>query len=191
MRGVRPTISGFLMTHRKALLVIDVQNALCHGEGATYNALGVIDNINLVASRARQAGVPVIYIQHDTESDALRYQTEGWRLPKELENKNSDIYVRKQASDSFKETDLKERLDRLDVRELIICGMQSEFCVDSSLRCALSLGYTVTIMADGHTTVDNDIIPANTISRHHNCTWENITSYSSRATAVNANEIEL
>lgn len=179
------------MTHSKALLVIDVQNALCHGKGATYNALGVIDNINLVASRARQAGVPVIYIQHDTESEALRYQTEGWQLPKELENSDTDIYVRKQTSDSFKETDLKDNLDRLDIQELIICGMQTEFCVDSTLRCALSLGYTVTVIADGHTTVDNDIIPASTISKHHNCTWENITSYSARAIAINANEIVL
>ncbi len=39
------------MRNKKALLVIDVQNALCHGEGATYNALNVIDNINLVASK--------------------------------------------------------------------------------------------------------------------------------------------
>jgi nicotinamidase-related amidase len=179
------------MTHSKALLVIDVQNALCHGKGATYNALGVIDNINLVASRARQAGAPIIFVQHDTEADALRYQSEGWQLPKELESSAADIYVRKKASDSFKKTDLKDHLDRLDIQELIICGMQSEFCVDSTLRCALSLGYTVTVIANGHTTVDNDIIPASTISKHHNCTWENITSYNSRAAAINANEIVL
>ncbi len=165
------------MRSKKALLVIDVQNALCHGEGATHNALGVIDNINLVVSRARQVGVPVIYVQHDTETGAMRYLSEGWQLPKELENLDSDIYVRKQASDAFKKTDLKEHLDRLGVQELIICGMQSEFCVDSTLRRALSLDYAVTVIADGHTTVDNDIIPAGTISRHHNSTWENITSY--------------
>ncbi len=179
------------MTHRKAILVIDVQNALCHGKGATFNSLGVMDNINHVVARARQAGVPVIFVQHETESDPMRYQSEGWQLPKELKNAESDIYIRKKTSDSFKGTDLKGHLDRLGTNELIICGMQSEFCVDSTVRCSLSLGYTVTIMADGHTTVDNDIIPASTISKHHNCTWENITSYSSRATAINANRIVL
>ena len=179
------------MRNKKALLVIDVQNALCHGEGATYNALDVIDNINLVASRARLAGVPVIYVQHDTEAGAMRYQSEGWLLPKELENSESDIYVRKQVSDAFKETDLKEHLDRLGVQELIICGMQSEFCVDSTLRRALSLDYAVTVMADGHTTVDNDIIPAVMISKHHNSTWENITSYRFRPSVIKAGEIVL
>ena len=48
------------MRNKKALLVIDVQNALCHGEGATYNALNVIDNINLVASKEIVTKTPCI-----------------------------------------------------------------------------------------------------------------------------------
>src|SRR5690606_1778482 len=116
--------------------------------------------------------------------------SEGWKMPGELNCNDSDIYVRKSASDSFQSTDLKVRLDALSINHVVVCGMQSEFCVDSTVRRALALGYEIIVVADGHTTVDNGVLSAAMISKHHNVTWENITSYGPRATVIASIQIE-
>ncbi|GAB1264309.1 isochorismatase family protein [Aurantivibrio infirmus] len=51
----------------KAVLIIDVQKALCCGEGATYRAEDVIANINELNRKARESDIPVIFIQHETK----------------------------------------------------------------------------------------------------------------------------
>jgi nicotinamidase-related amidase len=61
-----------------------------------------------------------------------------------------------------------EVVERID--HLLICGMQTEYCVDTTTRRAVLDGYRVTLVADGHTTPDNEVLPADTIRRHHNVT---------------------
>ena len=61
------------------------------------------------------------------------------------------------ATDSFHRTELAAVLERHGVTSLAVCGMQSDFCVDTTTRCALALGYPVQVIADGHTTVDDGV----------------------------------
>lgn len=96
------------------------------------------------------------------------------------------MFVRKTAPDSFHNTQLHTLLHEHGISHLIICGMQSEFCVDTTTRRALALGYPVTLVADGHTTSDNRTLKAAQISAHHNETLSNIMSFGPRATAVPA-----
>jgi nicotinamidase-related amidase len=48
-----------------ALLIIDVQHALCSGEYEAFEAKRVIERINLVSRKMREAGAPVVVIQHE------------------------------------------------------------------------------------------------------------------------------
>ncbi|HSN67823.1 MAG TPA: cysteine hydrolase, partial [Thermoanaerobaculia bacterium] len=59
----------------------------------------------------------------------------------------------------------------------------------TTTRRALALGYPVTLVADGHTTIDNGVLKAAQITAHHNETLSNITSFGPRATAVPASEV--
>ncbi len=176
---------------RTALLIIDVQRALCTGEYAAFAATRVIERINTVARKARAAGAPVIVIQHEEAGGPLAHGTEGWQLAEGLETIPGDIHLQKQATDSFHQTPLHAMLQELGVTNLVICGMQSEFCVDTTTRRALALGYPVTLVADGHSTMDNGVLTAAQISEHHNLTLANITSFGPRARAVAASEITL
>lgn len=178
------------MVNIQAILVIDVQNALCEGDGATSKAMDIIANINKVIRKARLAKAPVIFVQHETPSGLFTRGSYDWQLSNALDTLESDVYLRKATSDAFLDTELKERLDALKIKHLVICGMQSEFCVDSTIRRSLALGYTITVVADGHTTVDNKVLSAHAISEHHNDTWENITSYPGKAITTNAEQIE-
>ncbi len=117
--------------------------------------------------------------------------TEGWKLAHALEVLPTDTYIRKKATDSFHQTELQSVLLARDVNKLVICGLQSEFCVDTTTRRALALGYPVVLVADGHSTMDNTILSAAQISVHHNETLTNITSFGPIARAVPACEVRI
>jgi nicotinamidase-related amidase len=174
-----------------ALLIIDVQQALCTGQYAAFEVDRVIERINEVSRRVRAAGLPVVVIQHETQNDPLAFESEGWQLAKGLEVKPQDIYIRKKATDSFHNTTLQVELQARGVQKLVVCGLQSEFCVDTTTRRALALGYPVTLVADGHSTIENGVLSAAQISAHHNVTLSNINSFGPRATAVPAHELRV
>lgn len=172
-----------------ALLVIDVQQALCSGEQAAFDCHGVIKRINRVSRGARAAAVPVVVIQHEAADGALRHGTPGWQLAGDLETQPTDILLRKTATDSFHRTDLHVLLQARGVTRLAICGLHSEFCVDTTTRRALALGYPVVLVRDAHSTVDNGVLSAAQITAHHNATLSNISSFGPRATLVAAADV--
>lgn len=172
-----------------ALLIIDVQEALCTGVYATHDASGVIARLNAVAARFRAAGALVVVVQHEAATGALARGEPGWPLAAALQVEPTDFRLHKKASDAFHETALHDLLQTRGITKLVAGGMQSEFCVDSTIRRALDLGYTVTPIADGHTTLDNAVLSAPAISAHHNTTWANLTSYGVRAVPRPAAEI--
>ena len=174
-----------------ALLIIDVQQALCTGKYKAFDAERVIDRINLVSHRTRAASAPVVVIQHESQDGPLDFGTDGWKLAEGLIVQPTDIYVRKKATDSFHNTDLRSVLQARGVTTLVICGLQSEFCVDTTTRRALALGYPVTLVSDAHSTMDNAVLSAAQISAHHNETLANITSFGPRVTATPAAQVHI
>ncbi len=169
-----------------AVLVIDMQQGLCEGEGRAFDSDGVIARINAVTAKARAASIPVIFIQHESGPGYLEHGTPAWQLARGLHALPGDHYVRKTTPDSFLRTDLEERLRALGVQDLIVCGMHSEFCVDTTTRRALALGFPVVLVADGHTSAGNEALSAQQVIAHHNATLTNIGSFGPRVRAVAA-----
>ncbi|MFJ5236863.1 cysteine hydrolase family protein [Pseudomonas neuropathica] len=151
-----------------ALLIIDVQRALCSGEYQCYDIQRVIDTINGLSARARQAGVPVVLIQHEEKDSPFAHGAEGWQLADELLTVASDLRVRKTTRDSFYQTDLSKFLPSEDFERLVICGLQTDYCVNATARRAHELGYDVVLAADAHSTVDNGNMSAEDIIAEHN-----------------------
>jgi nicotinamidase-related amidase len=174
---------------KSALLVIDVQRHICLGKYAAFEADRVIERINEVSQRARAAGVPVIFIQHETSGGPMDHGSQEWQLAPGLKTLPTDVFMRKTATDSFHKTELQAILQRLGVQCLAICGLQSDFCVDTTTRRALGHGYPVTLISDGHSTLDNEVLSAAQITRHHNVTLSNIESFGVRATLAAAHVV--
>lgn len=84
--------------------------------------------------------------------------------------KESDFKIRKTKANAFLETNLDEMLTKIGAKNLIICGYSSEFCVDSTVRYASALGYTIQLVSDAHTTHDKEHLSAKQIREHHNIT---------------------
>jgi nicotinamidase-related amidase len=172
-----------------ALLIIDIQQALCSGKYAAFEVDRVIDRINFVSRKARIVGAHIVVIQHETQGGLLDHGTQGWQIAKGLGVQASDIRIRKTATDSFHNTQLASVLQTNHVSKLLICGLQSEFCVDTTTRRALALGYPVTLISDGHSTMNNSALTAAQVSAHHNETLANITSFGPRVTATPAAQV--
>ena len=174
-----------------ALLIVDVQNIVCSGELGAHEFERVIDRINHVAHKVRSVNALVVLVQHETRCGDMDYGSANWQLATLLDRSSSDVVVRKTASDAFLDTNLQALLVSRGIADLIICGFQSEFCVDSTVRRAMALGYPVTLVADGHTTFDNGVLSATEISAHHNKTLSSIESYGPRTRVVPAADIRL
>ncbi len=172
-----------------ALLVIDVQQGLCEGEHNAWQSAAVIARINTVAVKARAAGAPVIFIQHESASGYLPHGSREWQLARGLQVESADLRVRKTTPDSFHRTELEEVLRRHAVADLVICGMHTEFCVDTTIRRALALGYPVVLVSDAHTTEGNAHLSPAQVIQHHNDTLTNITSFGPRVRAISAEDL--
>ena len=174
-----------------ALLVIDVQQGLCEGEYAAWQSAAVIARINTVAEKARAAGALVIFIQHESTSGYLEHGSRGWQLADGLHAAPTDVRVRKTTPDSFHRTELEEVLKRHEIAELVICGMHTEFCVDTTTRRALALGYPVVLVADAHTSAGNVHLTPAQVIQHHNDTLTNITSFGPRVRAISTADLRV
>ncbi|APX75240.1 cysteine hydrolase family protein [Achromobacter insolitus] len=172
-----------------ALIVIDVQRALFETSPPPADAQAVLTRIDDLCRRAREAGAPVIYVQHESPGSALDHGMPGWQLDPRLHPADEDIRVRKTTPDSFLRTELAEALTRAAITNLVVCGYASEFCVDTTVRRAAALGYPVTLAADAHTTQDKPHAPGAQIRAHHNATLSSISSFGVKIAAVPAAEI--
>ncbi|MEP7084336.1 MAG: cysteine hydrolase family protein [Betaproteobacteria bacterium] len=176
---------------KSALLVIDVQDALCSGNWAAYDIDRIVERINQLAAKARAVGAPVVFIQHEEQDGPLQFDTPGWQLFERLDVHPEDIRIRKTACDAFYRTELRSQLESRGIGKLIVCGLQSEFCVDSTVRGALAQGYPVVLVADAHTTLDNGVLSAAQISAHHNVTLASIGSFGPSVTTTPAAEVRV
>lgn len=163
-----------------ALLIIDVQNAIVSGSAAPERQPAVdaaldkvVDRLRKLQADARAAGVPVIMVQHDEAGgEPLAVGSEGWQIRKELAPARGEPVVNKRSCDSFFETDLADRLRERSITHLVVGGCQTQYCIDTTVRRAVSLGYDVTLVGDGHTTGDTSSLTFSQIVSHHNATLD-------------------
>ncbi|TKB08002.1 cysteine hydrolase family protein [Desulforhopalus sp. IMCC35007] len=173
---------------KAALLIIDVQNGLFLGNPPA-EADVVIDRINELSKKARDAGVPVFFVQHEQAQGELLYGSHGWGLHADLIRADEDLRLRKTTPDAFLGTELEVKLRSLRIDSLIVCGYASEFCVDTTVRRAAALGFAVIIAADAHTTHDKQHLGGLAIREHHNATLTQISSFAVFISAQKTAEI--
>lgn len=165
-----------VVADRAALVVVDVQQGLIEGfEDDWRDVLTVISDL---ASRARDAQTPVVLIQHcgATAGHPLHPSTSGWALHPAIDPQPGDLRVKKRWSDAFRDTDLDTLLRAASVTRVVLVGAQTEYCVDTTTRRAVSLGYNVDLVADGHTTSENGLLSRDQIIAHHNQTLGNLAT---------------
>lgn len=160
---------------KKALLVIDMQRGSFTHKTPRYDTDGIVNRINTLAENFRLSGNVVIFIQHDgTTNNEFVPQTDEWKLLPELNINEHDILINKYANDIFYNSNLKHKLDSLNIDELYITGCATDFCVEATIQSALTKDYKITVVKDGHTTGNRPHLNAEKVIEHYNWVWQNM-----------------
>ncbi|MGO8809087.1 MAG: cysteine hydrolase family protein [Candidatus Sulfotelmatobacter sp.] len=164
-----------MSAEKTALLVIDVQRGilndpiLARKKEINQAFDETVLRIAGLIARARTASVPVIYIQHDGgPGHRLEPETSGWPIRPEIAPHPGEPVIHKRACDAFFETTLDAELTAARIKQLVICGCMTQYCVDTTVRRSVSLGYDVILVADGHMTADTETLRFEQIIAHHN-----------------------
>jgi nicotinamidase-related amidase len=142
----------------RAVIVVDLQNEYLPSgklplqgiEAATANAARVIE-----AARAR--GDLVVHVRHEMPgADAPLFVpgSSGVEIIPAVQPGPGEAVVVKNFPNSFRDTDLEQRLDAEGVEEVVIVGAMSHMCIDATTRAAADLGYRATVVHDACATRD-------------------------------------
>ncbi len=158
----------------RALLVVDMQNGFCHPEGSfTRIGMGLegadaaIRNAAAAIGQARRAAIPVVFTRHlyrpgrADEGQALKQNSPAlaglhglqggtWdaEVVTELACGPSDLVVDKVRFDAFQWTSLEPLLRGLNINDLVVCGVVTNLCVETTIRSAFMRDFPVTLLAD-------------------------------------------
>lgn len=152
-----------------AVVVIDMQNDYCHADGVFAGAGLVaqsmdetVDAVNGLVDRARNQGIPVVWVSMGWERDddvgilaerspflrheGLRVGTWGHQILDGLHVSSSeDAFVDKARFSAFYETVLADLLDGWGIGSIIVAGVRTDFCVESTVRDAFFRDYRVIV----------------------------------------------
>jgi len=157
---------------KSALLVIDPQVDVL---ASVWDSKRITANIETLVSKARAAGVPVIWVQHSDKD--LKYGSDGWKLAPSFVPAPTEAVVHKKYNSSFAETDLDRRLKALGVSRIVMAGAASNWCVRATAYAAVDRGYDLALVSDAHSTESLDfgngkVIPAEMIVTELNAAFK-------------------
>ena len=147
-----------------ALLVIDAQNDY-YADGAypLWNMPEATQKVCEAITRAKDAGVHIVYVQHVADPDAgpspfFNDGTPGAQIHPDVKAAAPDApVVVKRYADAFEQTTLAEELTRHGVTRLLLVGMMTQNCVTHTAISKAAEAYDVTVLTDACTTVDEMI----------------------------------
>ena len=134
-----------------ALLIIDMQLGNFSEPDPIYKGDELLEKVKSLIAKARSAQTPIVYIQNNGGSgEPDEYGTPGWEIHPSIAPVKGDVVVQKQTPDAFHETNLHSELESRGIRKLVIAGLQTEYCIDTTCRRASSLGYDIILVENAH-----------------------------------------
>ena len=137
----------------QALIVIDIQEGLVKEN--PFDTKNFIINTKAIIQHFRDQNIEVIFIRHSEDEGLLAMGSDNWQVYHELKPQENEKIFNKYYNSIFKDTKLKEYLNRKNITDLTFVGMQVEFCIDTSVKVGFEYGYKITIVEDAISTFDN------------------------------------
>ncbi|MBQ9825552.1 MAG: cysteine hydrolase [Firmicutes bacterium] len=136
------------------LIVIDMQKGIL-SEGL-YDLKGVLENVAKVIDAARNSGTEVIYVKHDDgPGSGFTFGDEDYEIADEIAPANGEKVFVKTIPSSFSNKEFAAYLEGTKDDALMIVGLQTDFCIDSTVKSAAERGYRVIVPKGTNSTFDN------------------------------------
>lgn len=141
---------------KQALILIDIQNIyFTEGGYHLYQPELAARQAKKVLNSFRAAGLPVIHIKHRFDTGGYREDSEYLnRIYWEVQPEDNETVIEKSCPNAFLCTNLARVLQELGVTNVVIAGMMSHMCVDTTVRACQDYGLQVTVIPDACTTLN-------------------------------------
>ena len=153
---------------KTALLLVDIQND--YFPGGKMELVGMEERSKKARELLdlfRKNDLPTFHIQHVSSGKGAGFflpDTEGAEVHESVKPLASDLVIQKHFPNSFRDTDLLEKLKSSGVTALVICGAMSHMCIDATTRAAADYGFRCTVIYDACATRDlqfgDTLVPA-------------------------------
>lgn len=171
---------------KSALLVIDMQDFFLDPDSPTYTCggLAILPNLKRIIEAFRKAGRPVIYTKHVHHADGLDAGIMEWwwegmclegspqsEIHKDISPRQNEKIILKHRYSAFYDTDLETVLRVLKIEDLVISGIMTNICCESSARDAYYRDYRVFFLADGTGSINEEMHLASLLNLAFGFSW--------------------
>ncbi|MDY3791074.1 MAG: cysteine hydrolase family protein [Oscillospiraceae bacterium] len=149
------------------LLIVDVQRAITNE--SLYRFEDFVSNVKLLIDTARKCGIEVIYIRHDDgPGEPLSKGNEGFEIYDEFKPVKGEKIFDKTVNSPLRDTGLLEYLKDKKETELIIAGLQTDYCIDAAVKCGFEHGFHIIVPEYSNSTFDNEFMTAEESYKYYN-----------------------
>lgn len=149
------------------LLVVDTQKLITNRD--LYNFDDFENIVKKLIAAARENGVEVIYVRHDDGVGAeLTKGTPGFEIYEGFRPQQGEVIFDKTVNSSFKGTGLLEYLKEKNVQTVVVVGLQTDYCIDATIKCGFEHGFKMIVPENANSTFDNAFMSAEASCKYYN-----------------------
>ena len=156
------------------LLVVDMQKGIVDEDLYDYESF--MDRTARLIEAARNNNVEVVFVQHDAgEGSGLSAGDKDFEIIDQISPRQGEKVFVKKINSCFGNSDFREYMEKREDKRLMIIGLQTNYCIDATVKSAFERGFEVIIPEGTNSTFDNDYMTGETTVRYYNDdVWEEI-----------------
>ncbi len=155
------------------LLVIDTQKLITNDKLYMFDRFTA--NVKSLIAAARASSAEVIFVRHDDGvGTALTKGAEGYGIYDGFKPLDGEKIFDKTVNSAFHQTGLTEYLKARGKNEIMTVGLQTDYCIDATIKCGFEHGFKMIVPEYCNSTFDNDFMSAETSYHYYNdFIWRN------------------
>jgi nicotinamidase-related amidase len=150
---------------KMVLLIVDTQEMIVTHELYQYEQF--ISNVKLLLSSARKSNTEVIYVRHD-DGYELTKGIPGFDIYPDFAPMSGETIFDKHVNSAFKDTGLIDYLLSKKESQIMIAGLQTDYCIDATIKCGFEHGFEMIVPAYCNTTIDNEFMTGEQSYHYYN-----------------------
>ena len=149
------------------LLVVDTQKAIANSDLYQFELFEA--NVKALIHKARQNDIEIIFVRHDDGvGNELTKGNEGFEIYEGFQPMDDEVVFDKNVNSSFKDTGLLEYLRKKEENTIVIVGLQTDYCIDATIKAGFEHGFKMIVPANTNSTFDNKYMSAEQIYSYYN-----------------------
>lgn len=155
------------------LIIIDTQKLITDEKLFNFNSF--CTNVKILIAAARENAVEIVFVRHDDGVNSeLTKGRDCYEIFEDFAPTATEKIFDKMVNSPFKDSGLLEYLQQKNENDIIIAGLQTDYCIDAAVKCGFEHGFRIIVPAFANTTVDNIYLDGEKTYHYYNdFLWRN------------------